>query len=137
MQHDAELVAEVRAWLSKAAGDLRAAELLIAARPPLLSEAAFHCQQTVEKALKGFLAFRAIPFRKTHNLEEIGEACVSADSTLKPVVDRAVPFSDYAWRFRYPADDQTIDETEAGAALNTGREILNAVLVRLPPEFRP
>jgi hypothetical protein len=71
MAFDPELIAETRAWFSKAFNDLRAAEALVATSPPLFDEAAFHCQQAAEKALKGFLTWNGRTFRKTHNLEEI------------------------------------------------------------------
>jgi len=89
MADDPELVAETRGWFHKAANDLRAAEALMATSPPLLDEAVFHCQQAAEKALKGCLAWHGRPFRKSHNLEQIGEQCLEIDSTLKPVIDRA------------------------------------------------
>lgn len=31
------------------------------------------------------------PFRKTHSLEELGEACLAIEPGLRPIVDRAVP----------------------------------------------
>jgi HEPN domain-containing protein len=55
MAFDPELVAETRAWFAKAFHDIRAAEALATASPPLSDEAVFHCQQAAEKALKGFL----------------------------------------------------------------------------------
>ena len=51
-----ETKAEAEAWLAKAQTDLRAAQVDIAASPPILSDALFHCQQAVEKALKALLA---------------------------------------------------------------------------------
>ena len=56
MQHDAARSADTRGWLRKAAQDLRGAEIDLAAAPPLPGDAAFHCQQATEKALKAFLA---------------------------------------------------------------------------------
>jgi HEPN domain-containing protein len=100
MGADPELTAETRAWLTKSANDLRAAEALIDSSPPLLDEAVFHCQQAAENALKGFLTWHEQPFRKTHNLEEIGKQCLVLDPTLAEVVDQAAPLSEYAWRFR-------------------------------------
>jgi len=35
---------------------------------PFLEDALFHCQQAVEKALKGFLTWHDRPFEKTHDL---------------------------------------------------------------------
>lgn len=70
MSLDPALVADTREWLRRAADDLRAA-------PPLLADALFHCQQAVEKAFKAFLTFHNQPFRRTHNLEETGAACLT------------------------------------------------------------
>ena len=35
--------------------------------------------------------------------EEIGEQCLGIDPTLKGLIDRAVPLTEYAWKFRYLA----------------------------------
>ena len=70
MPVDPVLIAETKAWLRKAAYDLRAASHSLTASPPLLGDVVFHCQQAAEKALKGFLMWNNIPFRKTHSLEE-------------------------------------------------------------------
>ncbi|MCJ7705397.1 MAG: HEPN domain-containing protein [Desulfobacterales bacterium] len=73
MPHDPVLVSETKEWLIKATQDLRSAEHALTASPPLLGDVAYHCQQVTEKALKAFLVWHNIPFRKTHSLEEIGE----------------------------------------------------------------
>jgi HEPN domain-containing protein len=136
MAVDPELMDETRAWLVKASNDLRAAEALRATAPPLFDEAVFHCQQAAEKALKGFLTWNGRAFRKTHNLEEIGEQCVSIDPALGETVDRAVPLSEYAWKFRYPGSPYQPMPEEALEALAIARAIVEAVLSRLPSELR-
>ena len=73
---------DVRAWLEKAVDDLRTAAQVLTADPPITSAVAFHAQQACEKSLKAFLAWHDRPFRKTHNLEEIGEACLAIDPSL-------------------------------------------------------
>ena len=72
MRSDTARLADTREWLGKAKDDLRAARRLLKPPPALSSAAAFHCQQAAEKALKAFLAWRDVPFRKTHDLEVIG-----------------------------------------------------------------
>jgi HEPN domain-containing protein len=52
------------------------------ADPPLLADVVFHCQQATEKALKALLTWHDRAFRKTHNLVELGEACVEIDAAL-------------------------------------------------------
>lgn len=140
MLHNPQLVAETRAWFTKAAKDLLAAEHEFSAVPPLLGDIVFHCQQAAEKAMKGFLTWHNRPFRKTHSLEEIGEQCLEIDQTLKPMVDRAVPLTEYAWKFRYPGAPDEPEEpsmSEAQEALAVAREVYDAVLSRLPAEVRP
>ena len=102
MPADPILVADTPGGLRKAATDLRAAKHDLAANQPLLADAAFHCQQAVEKVFKSFLMWHSVPFRKTHSLEELGEQCLDVDSTLRARIDCAVPLTEYAWKFRYP-----------------------------------
>ena len=129
---------DVRAWLQKAALDLRAAEHGMSAREACLrSDVVFHAQQAAEKAFKAFLAWHDVPFRKTHNLEELGRACVSIDATLRTIVDRAAPLTEYAWRFRYPGEPSEPSREEADEALNTAREVLEVLASRLPKNVQP
>jgi HEPN domain-containing protein len=81
MPPDPERAAETAAWFARAASDLRAADVGLAARPPLLDHVALSAQQAAEKAVKGFLAWHDQPFRKTHNLVELGEAAARITAT--------------------------------------------------------
>ncbi len=137
MPRDPALVADTRAWLAKALMDLRAAEQLLRAAPPLLGGVVFHCQQAAEKAWKAFLFWHDVPFRKTHNLRELGEACVALDSSLQPLAERAEDLTQFAWLFRYPGEPEEPAQEEAEAALALARAVYDAVLARLPEEVRP
>lgn len=137
MPEDPVKSVDVRAWLRKAANDLRAAEVDLAAIPPLAEDAAFHCQQAAEKTLKALLAFHDLPFRKTHSLEELGQACLGLDPTLAPLVDRAAPLTEYAWAYRYPGCPEPPSLEEVRTALDTARTLCLAVIERLPAACRP
>lgn len=89
MQSDPGRTADTGEWLRKAKLDLRAAEYGLEAEPPLSADVVFHCQQLAEKALKGFLTWHDEPFRKTHNLVEIGQQCAAMDQTLEDLLRRA------------------------------------------------
>ena len=134
MPHDPERIAEARSWFLKASADLRAAEFELTARPPLTADIVFHAQQAVEKAIEGFLSWHDRTFRKTHNLVEIGEAAASVDPTLEPVLRRAAPLTEYAWRFRYPGDSADPSVEESQDALATAREVFESLISRLPSE---
>ena len=72
-------------WLAQAAKDRNAAQVLIEAEP---SRSVFHSQQAAEKAIKGFLTFHQIAFRKTHDLTDLGSQCVVVDPGLERFWDR-------------------------------------------------
>jgi hypothetical protein len=65
--------------------------------PPLLEDALFHCQQAAEKSMKGFLASHDRPFKKTHDLDELGRACESLDPSLIPLLMPARDLTVFAW----------------------------------------
>ena len=137
MSLDPQLITETKEWLTKAAEDLRAAKHAFGAEPPLFGDIVFHCQQATEKALKGFLTWHSHPFRKTHSIESVGEQCLLVDSTLKAIIDRAVPLTEYAWKYRYPGESADPDEAEAQGAIGIARDVFATVLERLPGEVRP
>lgn len=137
MPHDPALVAETREWLQKAALDLRGARIDLDARPPLLEDALFHCQQAVEKALKGFLAWHDVAFQKTHSLEKLGAICEQVEPTLKAVVDPAVPLTEFAWAFRYPGDHPAPTAEEARQGFDTAQRVVAAVVAHLSDEAVP
>ncbi|MGQ9636030.1 MAG: HEPN domain-containing protein [Bryobacteraceae bacterium] len=136
-QVDPVRATNTREWLLRASEDLAAAERVLSGSPPLVRTALFHCQQAVEKAFKALLTWNDVPFRRIHILEEIGEACVRADPSLAPIVARATPLSVYAVRFRYPGApyQPTLEEAQAAHAL--AREVVDAIMDRLPEEARP
>ncbi len=138
MAPDEARTEDVRAWLQRAALDLRAAEHgMTAPEACLRSDVVFHAQQAAEKAFKAFLAWHDVPFRKTHNLEELGRTCVSLDATLRAIVDQAAPLSEYAWRFRYPGEPSEPSREEAEEALDTAREVFQMLATRLPKNVQP
>src|SRR6266851_649107 len=101
MPHDPALVAETRDWLRKASEDLEAAEHLLNSASPLSSPAAFHAQQTAEKAQKAFLTWHSRLFSKTHDLSVLGAQCVTIDPTLTTASSAVAPISGYAVETRY------------------------------------
>src|SRR5438128_2429413 len=124
MAFDPVRIENTRAWLARAADDVRAAEIDLTATPPLLADVAFHCQQAIEKALKAFLTWYDRPFRRTHDLVEVGDQCAEIDPTLELLLRRVAPLSEYAWRFRYPGGGNALTSDEAIATLALAREVM-------------
>lgn len=131
MPPDQVLKADALAWLRRAAEDMRAARVDLEARPPLREDALFHCQQAAEKALKAFLTAHDLPFRKTHDLVELGQACCALDATLEPLLRRTAALTEYAWRYRYPGQEQVPSAQEAAEALELAGQTHQAIQERL------
>jgi HEPN domain-containing protein len=137
MPGDRARIKETKRWLVRAAEDLRAAEHGFGADPPLLGTIVFHCQQAAEKSVKAFLVWYERPFRKTHDLVELGQQCVGLDASLEPLLRKAAPLTEYAWKFRYPGEPEEPSREEAHEALAIAREVYDAIVTRLPAEVRP
>jgi HEPN domain-containing protein len=115
---------EAGRWLALAAKDLHAASLMVAEEP---SASVFHSQQAAEKSEKALLTFHNAPFRKTHDLEELGKQCADLEPSLKPLLAEAENLTDYAIVFRYLDAPREPDETEAAGALAIARQIYGVV----------
>ena len=123
---------DTRAWLVKARGDLAKARHAMTAEEPFRDDAVYHCQQAIEKSMKSLLTWHDVPFRKTHSLEELGRQCIVIDQSLQVLVDQAVPLSEYAWKFRYPGEEELPTEAETEEALIITQAAIDAISARLP-----
>jgi len=136
MPHEELRAAEAASWILKAANDLRGAQVDLDAEPPLIEDALFHSQQAVEKAQKAFLTWHGRPFRKVHDLSELGEMCAGIDPSLDELCRQAERLTVFATVFRYPGDYDTPPREEAVEAMQLGRRVVDAILERLPPSAR-
>lgn len=133
----------LRHWRKCAPGSRRptticgGAEIDLGADPPLTEDALFHCQQAVEKAMKGFLTAHERIFRTTHDLDELGRSCMVIDPTISPLVDMARDLTVFAWEFRYPGATEVPSAEEVHRALTTARSVSSQLLSPLPAGARP
>ncbi|MHC1783257.1 MAG: HEPN domain-containing protein [Anaerolineaceae bacterium] len=92
-----------RSWLEKARSDLHAAKKITESSGPY-DTACFHAHQTIEKTLKGYLAFYDQPIPRTHDLDELQKTC----ELVKPIdglsdLDLS-EITDYAVQLRYDVE---------------------------------
>ena len=128
---------DVGLWLAKAYNDLRGAQRMIDIAPPILDLACYHCQQTAEKALKGFLVFKHAGFDRTHNLNYLLHLCATYDESFNNLMDDAELLTPYAVEVRYPGDAFAPPLEEAKKALEAVLKVWGFVLARLPTEYHP
>jgi HEPN domain-containing protein len=81
--------------------DLQVAERSLLGGPPLVEPSLFHAQQATEKALKAYLAYRNQPYRRTHDLMELLDLCIAADSSFSSLVISAAALNPYGVGPRY------------------------------------
>ncbi len=116
---------DAKRWLEFAAKDLRAAEVLAEAGE--LDSAAYHVQQSIEKALKSVIIFLDLKLSpKRFRTHDIGYLI----SVLKPHVSipkwspQARAIARYAFEVRYPDDYVPISKEEYKEAYEIAKRVL-------------
>jgi len=134
---DESRLAAAQAWFVKVHHDLRSAAALLRAKPAITDAALFHCQQAVEKALKGYLHWHGCQVPKTHNLVQLGKMCTALDGSIELVTFRTVFLTRHAVSQRYPGEGPEPTLRETRKALRLAQELVAAILDRLPRSVRP
>ena len=90
-------------WYEKAAHDLRGAQILMEydGGNDLV---AFHCQQAIEKALKGYLLFKMGRHFDGHNLTFLCRQAAIADERFSRYLGESAALNNYYIETRYPTD---------------------------------
>jgi HEPN domain-containing protein len=90
-------------WLERAHEDIQSAEKLLDSEDTL-NAAAFHCQQCIEKALKGYILFKTHQHVDGHNLTWLCRQAIKSDRRFAKWLDESVVLNRYYIETRYPAD---------------------------------
>jgi HEPN domain-containing protein len=95
-----------RAWFKKANKDLKLFKFIYANDDDeVLEGCAFHCQQCIEKSIKGFLAYKGVRFDKIHDLKTLAKKACDIEPSLDFLKDDPTfldTVSTYAAGYRYP-----------------------------------
>jgi HEPN domain-containing protein len=129
--------AEVSNWLEKSMEDLQAAEWLLKSPNPLHSAVCFHCQQVVEKALKGYLTWKEEEFEKTHSLVALVGKCLKFDSSFSELRLAATTLTPFAVDYRYPGVLPELTLQESREALQSARLVWEFMVERIPKHLFP
>jgi HEPN domain-containing protein len=102
---------ELRQWFEIADTDLASAEYLTSMRHPRPDEIiCFHCQQAVEKYLKGFLFHNNLEPPKIHNLRVLLKLCEKVSSSFAILLAHCAFLNIYGVIPRYPREIQITDD---------------------------
>ncbi len=96
---------EARRWLAVADEDLATVGACLAAAPPLPKSAAYHCQQAIEKLIKGLLVLAGVAFRKTHDLRGLTLQAAPLYPELEAMKRDLRWLTVWGFAYRYPMEE--------------------------------
>ena len=110
-------------WFQYADRDLATAEFLQGMRPQPLEIICYHCQQSTEKYLKGYLIYKGVMEPpKTHNLNLLIDMCSEYDERFDEIEQACSTLTRYGIQPRYP-NEVLITENDMLKALEYARQI--------------
>jgi len=122
---DSMLIAE---WLDKAIRDLKSAKILLE-HDCGNDYVAFHCQQTIEKALKAMIIYLYATLESGHSLLYLCKKVIEKNNEYSKYIDSCMFVSQYYIETRYPNENAiTVTNEEAKKCIDIAEEVLNAVL---------
>ena len=114
-------------WLDKALFDLQAARILITWGADNCN-VAFHCQQAIEKALKGYLLFRTGRHFDGHNLTYLCRQATSLDHQFSEWLDESAALNNLYIETRYPTDlPLHLSDMEVSRYLSMAENMFSAI----------
>ena len=125
----------VRKWLTKARRDLLSAKRLTRGSEPYFDTAIYHCQQCVEKAIKGWLVYHDRSFEKTHDLRLLVTLASEVEPRFIEWFDAAEQISPYAISYRYPGEVLEPTEEEFNQVYKAANRFYDFICSLLPIEL--
>lgn len=114
-------------WYEKAKQDLRGANILFEHGGDG-SMVAFHCQQSIEKALKGFILKNTNELVDGHSLVYLCKKAGIIDAGLKKHLKNCAFVNQFYIETRYPADTPVeLENDEAQECIRIVNEILESI----------
>jgi HEPN domain-containing protein len=126
----------VKNWIVKAQHDLLAAQKLSSDSEVYSDIAIYHCQQSSEKAIKGFLILHDRAFPRTHDLRLLIQLAIVINPSFQYYQEAAELLTPYATAFRYPSDVMQPTTEELQDAIEKSSEIFNFITSLLSDEIR-
>lgn len=114
-------------WIDKAEEDLAAAKLL-KNDETTTKLSAFHCQQCIEKVLKGYILFHSEKLVDGHNLTWLCRSAARYNRRLESYVIDSIMLNKYYIETRYPTDiDFEITKQDAEGIVRMAETIYQSV----------
>lgn len=117
-------------WFYMARADLESAEFLTGKVPMPLEIICYHCEQSAEKMLKGFLTYHGANVPKIHALGKLCELCSQIDPDIDDISAQALDLTPFGVNIRYPFHMELLEQ-DAVTALKNAHEIFDFISQRI------
>lgn len=113
-------------WFSYAISDYQAASYLMSMKPKPMEIICYHCQQCVEKLLKGYIALNGGEILKTHDLITLNKICIECNFAFNDIKAQCIDLTDYGVQTRYPFNVDLV-ESDVKSALEDAKKVIDLV----------
>jgi HEPN domain-containing protein len=114
----------VKDWLLLADDDLYSAKLLNESVRKPYEIICYHCAQAAEKYLKGYLTYRNIVPKKTHDLVFLNRLCLEIDNEFSNIKTMCDFLNRFASDIRYPHKFE-VNNDDVTFSINSAEKIKN------------
>lgn len=114
-------------WFDIAEMDISSAKYLQNMLPIPIEIICYHCQQSVEKYLKGYLALNEHEILKTHDLIILNKLCTKYDVDFKDLKEECLRLTDFGVNIRYPYP-MDLNESDMKLAIKDAEIVQSFVL---------
>ncbi|MBW8049769.1 MAG: HEPN domain-containing protein [Cytophagales bacterium] len=121
----------IKNWIIKGDHDLGTSKLTLEHIAEYKDIIGFHCQQAVEKYLKGYLIFLDIDFEHKHNLTYLLDLISSKDKFSDQYYKMVDKLEDYAVEIRYPEKIVEPTDKELQDAINIADKFRKIILDKM------
>ncbi len=109
-------------WFRYAKQDLDSAIYLQEMQPVPVEIICYHCQQSAEKYLKGFIAFHGGAIQRVRDLVALNKTCMKYDENFIQIRDECLNLTDYGVQARYPFSLE-LNEADAHLAVKSAEQV--------------
>jgi len=121
----------VRQWRAKAESDWTAVEILRRNEACPADTVCFHCQQFVEKLLKGLLTLHGVEAPRTHDLRRLIQLAEPFAPELSRLSDAADTLTSHGVETRYPDDWLKIEPAEMNTMVELAKQFGEILVPKL------
>lgn len=111
-----------REWFEYAKRDLESAKFLMNMHPKPLEIICYHCEQSAEKYLKGYLIIKGKKAEKTHDLVLLNSKCSILEKRFNEIEDECIELVPYGVQVRYPYQLE-VNEDDVNNAISSAEKI--------------